>query len=305
MIAACADTLALNSRDLVGFDGDEIWFWEMDPRLFAAADGRSLRDPATLAEFSVLDNCWLAIAALSYAERAARGRGRADTAAAWAGKRARIENALERHLWDPERGLYTAFLFPDGHRYPGPLANGWCTPSFFGVPETRPGSYRAMALACARALATPEGVVKGNLDTPVYAGMTPGFPLLALGACGEYEEGDRYFRDLVRSLPSSGGAWEYTVVDLPYTGTDKRRAGDSGVLLAAIMDYLVGFRPTWTGFTLRPHLPGFCGTMSVEGLRIRGRRLDVEIGRRGSRVSLDGRALAMVPAGETFAWVAD
>ena len=35
-------------------------------------------------------------------------------------------------------------------------------------------------------------------------------------------------------LPSSGGIWEYTVVECPVTNTDKRRAGDSGVLLAAL-----------------------------------------------------------------------
>lgn len=302
MIADCADALTLNSRGLVGFDGDEIWFWELDPRLFADADGRSLRDPAILAEFCVLDNCWLAAAALSYAERAARRREAAAHAERWAGVRRRLEQSMERELWDPLRGVYTAFLFPDGRRYGGALTSGYCTPAFFGVPERRPGSYRAMARECLSSLMSPEGVVKGNPDTEVYAGMTPALLLHALGSAGARSEGDRYLRDLVRSLPSSGGTWEYSLVDLPYTGTDKRRGGDSGVLLAALLDYLVGFRPDWAGFTVRPHVPASCRRISVAGLRARGRRVDVEADRRGARVFLDGRLAARVSAGGRLAW---
>ncbi len=302
MIADCADTLALNARDLVGFDGDEIWFWEMDPGLFTAPDGRSLRESESLAEFSVLDNCWLAVAALSYAERAAAARGETTRADAWAAKRGRVEGALDRTMWDPARGLYAAFLLPDGSRYPGPLTNGYCTPAFFGVPERHPGSYLAMARECGRTLMTPEGVVKGNPDTAVYAGMTPLFYLHALGSAGAYAEGDRYLENLLRALPSSGGAWEYSVVDMPYTGTDKRRGGDSGVLLAAVIDYLLGVRPCWSGFTVRPHVPRTCRRISVAGLRLPGGCLDVEAGRWGSRVGYRGCELAKLPPGAGLAW---
>jgi len=40
----------------------------------------------------------------------------------------------------------------------------------------------------------------------------------------------------------------------------------------------------------------------VAGLRARGRLLDVEADRRGSRVFLDGRLAARVAAGDGIAW---
>jgi hypothetical protein len=92
------------------------------------------------------------------------------------------------------------------------------------------------------------------------------------------------------------------VVDMPYTGTDKRRGGDSGVLLAAVIDYLVGVRPCWTGFTVRPHVPRTCRRISVAGLRLPGGRLDVEAGRWGSRVSYRGCELARLLPGAGLAW---
>ena len=155
-------------------------------------------------QYSVLDNCWLAIAALTYAERMARARGTVAQADQWADKRNAIAAAVEEKLWDPTRGQYSSFLYPDGRRYAGLLVNGLCTPYYFGVPETRLGSYAAGISACGRELQTPEGLVKGNSDTDLYAGLSPAFYIHALGSIGSYEAGDEYLESLVRALPASG-----------------------------------------------------------------------------------------------------
>lgn len=304
MVKECADTIRVNSRGLVGFDGDEIWIWELDPRLFSGDETAGGREPEKLFQYSVLDNCWLTIAALTYAERLARARGELAQAAQWADKKNAIAAAVEEHLWDPSRGHYSSFLYPDGRRYAGLLVNGLCTPYFFGLEETRPGSFAAGIAACGRELMTAEGLVKGNSDTETYAGLSPAFYLHALGRLGCYEDGDEYLEALVRQLPASGGTWEYSAVDCPVTGTDKRRGGDSGILLATLAEYATGFRPTWDGFVLRPHLPRQCRTMSFSGLRFHGSRLDVVLDEKGTSVKL-GRRKLFIPRGSGLEWNAE
>jgi hypothetical protein len=149
---------------------------------------------------------------------------------------------------------------------------------------------------------TMEGIVKGNSDTDLYAGLSPAFYLHALGAMGSYEAGDAYLEALVRAMPASGGTWEYTAVDCPVTGTDKRRGGDSGVLLAALLEYATGYRPTWDGFFLNPHLPRMCAAVSLKGIRFRGEMLSIDIRKEGTNVRLGRRALGQIPPGSALEW---
>jgi hypothetical protein len=225
-----------------------------------------------------------------------------DKAAQWADKKNGISAAVEEKLWNPALGRYSSFLYPDGRRYAGLLVNGLCTPYFLGVEETRPGSYAAGIAACGRELMTAEGLVRGNSDTDLYAGLSPVFYLHALGSIGSYEAGDEYLESLLRALPASGGSWEYTAVDCPVTGSDKRRGGDSGVLFATLAAYTTGFLPTWDGFVLRPHLPRNCRTLSFTGLRFRGNRLSVVLDEKGARVKLGRRLLPFVPRGSGLEW---
>ena len=295
MIKQCADTIRTNSKGLIGFDGDEIWIWEFEERLFP--------DWKVLDQYAVLDNCWLAIAALDYAERIARIHSLISRADDWGRKKKKISAAVEEKLWDSSCKRYSSFLFPDGKRFSGLLVNGLCTPYYIGVKEVRPGSYAAGIKECGKKLKTPEGIVKGNSLTDIYAGLSTAFYLHALGSIASYKAGDEYLKTLMSALPASGALWEYTSVDCPVTGYDKRRAADSGVFLTALIYYITGLEPTWDGFILRPHLPCFCSdNLKIEGLRFHQHSLSLVLDRSGTQVTLDKRKPQYVPNRSEFKW---
>jgi hypothetical protein len=86
------------------------------------------------------------------------------------------------------------------------------------------------------------------------------------------------------------------VVECPVTFTDKRRAGDSGVLLAGVLHSLFGFVPTREGFRINPHIPSFCGKMRLAGLVYRGIGLSLTADETGTRVERDGKPWITIPA---------
>lgn len=294
MIQQCADGIHANSLGLIGFDGDEIWIWELEEAMLAGTQ---------IDEYAVLDNCWLAITALEYAERIATARGFKARANQWGTKKQKITAAVEEKLWDPARRRYSSFLYPDGKRFSGLLVNGLCTPCYIGIEEVRPGSFAAGINACGSELMSPEDIVRGNSLTDVYAGLSPAFYLHGLGSIGSYKTGDAYLQSLLRALPSSGAPWEYSVVDCPVSSYDKRRPADSGVLLTTLIHYLTGYQPDWDGFTLRPHLPTFCSnTVSIQGLRFHQHTLSLVLDKSGTQASLDQRKLQFIPTGSELKW---
>ncbi len=306
MVRSCADGIQTNPRGLAGFDGDEAWFWELDPRLFQV-DGGSGFDAATArlspSEFSVLDNCWLSMAALRYAADLVAASGDAAEAGRWQAKADGIARRVESLLWDPRSARYSALLFPDGRRYPAPLVCGHCTPWLWGIRERRPGSFAAGVAACEQELMTPEGILRGNRDTDVIAGMTPSFHLHALACIGDGARIDRALASLLASLPSSGACWEYASIDCPITGTDKRRGLDSGALLAALLRATVGLDVTGEGIAVRPRLPAGCTRLAFGDMAVRGRSLLVEVDASGARVDWAGTRYR-VGAGSTLSWEA-
>ncbi len=298
MVEECADRLYTNDRGLAGFDGDEIWYWELDQERLWKAYGD---DRSTLDQASVLDNCWLAIAALTYAAREAGARGEKEKDETWTQKRDRIAQAVEARMWSEENGCYHSLLMPDGRPYHSPFVNGLCTPQFWGVAETREGSLAAGVRHCWDRLHISEGLVRGNTETSTYAGLTPPFFLHALSSL-DANLADSVLQALLRQMPSSGGIWEYTVVECPVTFTDKRRAGDSGVLLAAVLHYLFGFVPTPDGFRISPHMPSFCKHMRLAGLVYRGINLSLTADETGTRVERDGKPWIKIPAGHSITY---
>jgi hypothetical protein len=301
MVEECAEKLSANRAGLAGFDGDEIWYWELDQEQLWQ---HSREDRSALDQASVLDNCWLAIAALTYAAAEADSRGEKEKAEAWAQKRDGIARAVEARMWSAESGCYHSLLMPDGSPYHSPFVNGLCTPQFWGVAETRPGSLAAGVRHCWERLRTPEGLVRGNTDTSTYAGLTPAFFLHALASL-DAALAESYLPALLRQIPSSGGIWEYTVVECPVTYTDKRRAGDSGVLLAAVLHYLFGFVPMRGGFRISPHLPSFCRHMQLTGLVYRGIGLSLTTDEMGTHIARNGEPWLTIPAGYGIAYEID
>jgi len=298
MVEECADRLYTNALGLAGFDGDEIWYWELDQEKLWQDFGQ---DRSYLEEASVLDNCWLAIAALNYAAQEAHSRGQEEKARAWTMKRGRIEQAVDARMWSDENGCYHSLLMPDGKPYLSPFVNGLCTPQFWGVAETRPGSFAAGVRHCWEKLQISEGIVRGNTETSTYAGLTPPFFLHALSSL-DAALAEQFLPALLRQIPSSGGIWEYTVVECPVTFTDKRRAGDSGVLLAGVLHFLFGFVPTRDGFRINPHLPSFCGKMRLTGLDYRGIDLSLTVDKTGTVVERDGQPWITIPVGHGISY---
>lgn len=298
MVEACAEGLYTNEAGLAGFDGDEIWYWELDQQKLWADYGN---DRQALDQASVLDNCWLSIAALEYAAGQAGSKSDAKRQADWLTKKENIQKAVEARMWSQKENSYHSLLMPDGSPYRSPFVNGLCTPQFWGITDLDEAKFAGGVRNCWNKLHTSEGIVRGNTETSTYAGLTPGFFLHALATL-DAEMSETVFRSLLQQIPSSGGIWEYTVVECPVTFSDKRRGGDSGVLLAAVLHYLLGFTATAEGFTLNPHLPSFCTRMSLKGIVYRGMTMNFGMDQSGTEVEVDGKPATRLPAGQALAY---
>ncbi len=144
------------------------------------------------------------------------------------------------------------------------------------------------------------------VDGPIYTGMLPGYTLSALTRAGHPEAADAF--DVVDlALGTSGQLQEYQLgdddsgltifYDPSGTLTDytaKFRPWEGGIVVHAVLDYLLGWEPNATAgsLALRPHLPNDWPELTAAGLRIGGDRVDVTLTRieHGTRVTVTSHA---------------
>jgi len=127
----------------------------------------------------------------------------------------------------------------------------------------------------------------------MYTGMKPGYTLSALADTGHSEALDA-FNAVQLSVSTSGNLTEYRVeydhsgLSLTYDPvgelgdyTAKFRPWETGIVVDAVMQYLLGWRPDAPekALSLRPHLPNGWPRMAFSNLRARDARFDVEVRR--------------------------
>ena len=137
------------------------------------------------------------------------------------------------------------------------------------------------------------GGIFRNAWNGVYTGMLPGYTLHSMTVLGHPDAGAA-FNNVRQSLSTSGNLQEYLILDdhggltlmynpdgqnEPSDYTAKYRPWEGGIVLDAVMQYLVGFEPdaNINRFELRPHLPNNWPEMSAKGLRAANDRFDVTV----------------------------
>ncbi len=140
----------------------------------------------------------------------------------------------------------------------------------------------------------PYSVLRGApLFDGVFTGMNPGYLLSALSVAGHPQAQDAFLA-LPLTITNTGTLMEYhaRVDDDEHTGLSftydpsgvlpdsaaRYRPWETGIVLDALLQYLVGFDATVSGQTLyfAPHLPTDWNDMAVRGLRAGTSRIDLE-----------------------------
>ncbi len=284
---------------LLPFTGDETFRAAMN-----AAFGLELESPHHLESFSA-NSSLLWLGAATHYTRLATDLGEADDLTTTAAQRALVEGAfLGRYLL--EDGCISAFIErATDEAWPAPFEDvslklGWV--------DWHPAdpAVQTDALAC---LADRVGVGPGHFqsqvdeihkDNPflpglssVYTGMLPGYALHALNDVG-HPDTEAAFNRVGAALGSSGNLQEYQVgtddggLTILYDPggsltdyTAKFRPWEGGIVLDAVLDYLVGWEPDTPSGTLRvrPHLPNGWPSHALRGLRAGDDRFDVVVTR--------------------------
>lgn len=150
----------------------------------------------------------------------------------------------------------------------------------------------------------------------VYTGMLPGYALAAFSDTG-HPQAAAAFRAVGGSLDTSGNLQEYHVRypdregglslvydDLGGVGdyTAKFRPWEGGIVLDAVLRYLVGLRPDATAGTisLRPHLPDGWPAATYRDLRVGDDRFDLAMTRAD-----DGTVAATLTSRGARSWAVD
>lgn len=261
-------------------------------------------------------------AVLRRMERMAGWNGDRRTAALCRRRHAVLARAIRRHGWEKDR--FIAAINDDGKRYGSPRARegrwfinaqSWAVLSGVVDAETYAGIARRMEPV----VDTPVGPVH---HWPPYAKYDPGLGQLSgtppgfftngnvychaasFKIAADYEAGraDKAFDTLMRILPSAEKSEPYaqpngyvgpTALRMKHhVSDDPWRTGTVAWNFLNVVERLLGFRRTFSGFHLRPQLPSKWKAASYVR-PFRGTDFHITI-RRGARPGLkvDGRAIA-------------
>lgn len=131
----------------------------------------------------------------------------------------------------------------------------------------------------------------GSSDDNVgFTGMVPGYLLAGAAAQHAPEEGVAFAALDAVATPSGHFeelhgpdlvplALQHDADGLGGDVSARYRPWEGGVVVSALLDYLLGARPSEDGLALSPHLPDGWSGFAVRGLRVRGALVDVEVTR--------------------------
>ena len=302
MLRYALDSQQLSPEGLLPWSGDETFRAAMN-----AAMGLELEYPHHDVTWSPNSSLLFVAGARALAGLAAALDDEA-LATELAASAERVEQAALAHL-RLDDGCWAAYVFrEDATPSPGPFEDAALKEIWAGArPGDDPEAAARLACLLKRAGAGP-GIIQSPLhprylnfplfpfvEEGVFTGMLPGYTLAALTRAG-HPEAEAAFNELRRAVDLAGLPAEYMVFDdhLPLQiiynpegsalvdYTARYRSWEGGIILDALMGYLVGPTPGDPGtdaLELRPHLPNHWPGWSARGLRFAGAWLDVTLTR--------------------------
>lgn len=308
LLRRCMSAVAFGPDGLLPFSNDETFRAAMN-----AAAGIALEYPHDELTWSA-NSGMLWLGAFRSYRRLADLHGRSTDADALEARRAEVEAGLLEHYLLPD-GCISPFVHRDTlEPSPAPFEDVALQVTWSGWKDgDDPLSRSSLDCLIAR-LGRAPGVIASRIhesyaDFPllggasgIYTGMLPGYTLAGLTDAG-HPDMEAAFEAVRRSLDTSGNVNEMHVLDdgaalsilYDRSGamgdyTARFRPWEGGIVLDAVLRYLVGFRPDVAARTLsfRPHLPEGWPRMAWRGLRAGPDRLDleVEVLATGTRISV-------------------
>jgi hypothetical protein len=310
LLRRCLTRQGFGVDDLLPFTGDETYREAMN-----AAAGMTVLDyPHHELSWSANSSAlWLG-AEREYA-RLAVATGHAADGEAAAAKRPGVEKGALDHYLLPDGCLSPYVDKATMQAAPAPFEDVALQVTWSGWKDGDDPLARSTLECLLQRLGTAPGMVQSpaSPDYPlysliegrvgIYTGMLPGYTLAALADSGHPEALDA-FNAVRLSIDTSGNLQEYMIygdhsgLSLVYDAngglgdyTAKFRPWEGGIVLDAVMRYLVGFRPDAVARTLslRPHLPNDWPFARYTGLRAGSGRFDLSI----ERVAGGGVALRL------------
>jgi len=316
LLRRCMTAQGFGPDGLLPFSNDETYRAAMN-----AAAGLGLEYPHGDLTWSA-NSSMLWLGAFREYRRLAGAAGRATDA-----------DALEQLRAEVEASTLARYLLPDGcispfvHRdtlapSPLPFEDVALQVTWSGWRDGDDALARSSLECLVKRLGRGPGVIQSPLHesyadfpllpgaTGVYTGMLPGYTLAAMTECG-HGDAEAAFEAVRRSLDSSGNLNEMHVFDDgaslmlvydPVGGqgdyTARFRPWEGGIVLDAVLRFLVGFRPDVAARTLsfRPRLPEGWPRMAWRGLRAGADRFDLVV------EAVAGGTLVTVTSRGTSTW---
>ena len=299
------DTQTVSDDGLINWSGDETFRGAMN-----AALGLLIEYPLQVETWSPNSSLLFVAAAETLADLIHAGDPHAGEADAWQDRADVVWNAALDHL-RLEDGCWSAFRFREafgGEPSPGPFEDVALKEIWAGARDGDDPEAQARLQCLIDHTRQAPGILQSLLhprySSPqlfpflkegMYTGMLPGYTLFAFARAGHPEAEDAF--DAVRLSADTGGfSTEYMVYDdhLPLqivydpngTGvvdyTARFRPWEGGIVLHAVLDYVVGVQPQRDGrITFRPHLPNGWPSFTAEGVRVGAARFDLSVRRVG------------------------
>lgn len=215
-----------------------------------------------------------------------------------------LAQAINRHLWNENRGSYDYFLYPDGRTFPAQEGCGICFAILFGIcPEERAAELLDHLTVSPYDLASiqppfpglPAGQTPGRHNDLIWPFIN-GFYITALSRSGR-PEGLKAGLLRMAQLVLRGGRSFYEIYN-PYTGEPDggwqigRHWGSchdqtwsATGYIRGILHGLFGLEPEEAGVRFRPCVPRLWGGCSLENIPLRQSRVTVLLTGSGSRVT--------------------
>lgn len=272
-------------------------------------------------------NC-LYHAAYQAAAGMADALGHGSTADGHRSAAAAVRDAVNKHLWREDAGLYGYFVHGDDghageldtsqeggglafavlfgvadaararrvlantHWEPHGIVNVW--PHFDRFSDDRPGRHNVSVWPMVHALFGHAAAYGGRAD--LFARAVEELARLVQGSDGNFYELYNSASGKVDGGWQTGGDGTIT-----HNTSQPDQAWSATGYLRLILRGLIGVRPTERGLRLAPTLPDGWGTVRMRGLPYRGATVDITLRGAGTRVrscTVDGRAgVPLVPAG--------
>ena len=139
-------------------------------------------------------------------------------------------------------------------------------------------------------------IARSHSATSAMTGNSPGYLLEALGKINARTQGDQILEGIMNFVNCTGTVNELHDIYDPSWGTERRRMWDSQVILAGVMQYILGTVITQEYVEFTPYCPIFCNKIGVDNLDFAGSCYSFRMERKNDMlfiaVKKDGKEIA-------------